>query len=494
MHREKINIVWLKRDLRLNDHAPFREAISAKLPLLIVYFFEPSVTSAPDADVRHWRFVYQSLQEMRGQLDKYGSDIYFFHREVRPVFDQLQQAFDIHTVYSYQETGNAITYRRDIAFQQFCKDNGISWREFQSNGIIRGLRNRDHWSEKWISVMALPQAKPQWLQLKPSLLSKTLYEKLRGEDLPSSYQEKDNAFQPGGERFGWHYLKDFLDTRAANYTKSISKPLASRRGCSRISPYLAFGNLSMRQVYQALLAEMESSSFRRALANFQSRLFWHCHFIQKFEMEERMEFENLNRGFDSIRTDINPELVRAWEEGRTGFPLIDACMRCVRATGYLNFRMRALLVSFLTHHLWQPWQAGVHHLARQFLDYEPGIHYPQFQMQAGVMGVNTFRIYNPVKQSQDHDPMGEFIYQWLPELRNIPSQLVHAPSQLGPIEQQSYDCIIGKDYPAPIVDHEAAARHARKELWEIAKSASVLSEKRRILARHVNPDRRSRGK
>jgi deoxyribodipyrimidine photo-lyase len=175
----------------------------------------------------------------------------------------------------------------------------------------------------------------------------------------------------------------------------------------------------------------------------------------------------------------------AWQTGKTGVPIVDACMRCVTQTGYLNFRMRAMVVSFFVFNLWQDWRA-LHYLAKQFLDYEPGIHYPQLQMQSGVTGINTIRIYNPIKNSMEHDENGEFIKTWIPELRLVPADIIHEPWKMSAMEQELYKVEIGKDYPYPIVDIEESRKAASDQVYQFKKTKAVKSEATRILQKHVN--------
>ena len=488
-----MNIIWFKRDLRLHDHQPLCEAIKANEPTLLLYIFEPSVQQYPDWNVRHWRFVWQSLQYINEQLQPYQTQVHIFHDEAIAVFEYLNQIEPIQTVFSHQEIGTKVTYDRDKAVSCYFKKNQITWQESPTNGVIRGLQHRKSWDKQFMTTVTAPLQHPN---LAKAIFKNIPTDRLVNLTFVKTYPElleQPAQMQQGGEHYAWRYLRSFIQNRGQNYSRNISKPAESRKSCSRISPYLAWGNLSIRQVYRYTLANMKATPFKRDLRNFISRLHWHCHFIQKFESECRMEFEHINRGIkDELQQPIIDEKVTAWKNGQTGFPLIDACMRCVKATGYLNFRMRACVVSFLTHHLWQPWQSGAYHLAQQFLDYEPGIHFPQFQMQAGVTGSNTIRSYNPIKQSIEKDAQGVFIRQWVKELENVPTAFLHEPYKMTEIEQQMYGCVIGKDYPAPIVDNETAGKHARDILWKLKGNTTVRAEKKRILAKHVAPDRWTR--
>jgi deoxyribodipyrimidine photo-lyase len=483
MHKPEINIVWFKRDLRLQDHLPLQMAVATNKPVLLLYFYEPTVMQYGDSDERHWCFVQESLADMNAQLRKYHVQILAICNEVIDSFKRIQHHYTIQRIFSHEETGNALTYKRDKQVAVFCKQENIEWIEAPANGIVRKLYNRKHFSERWLSTMSAPIYEVALENIQ------SLHADVQWLPQYTTVHVSNALMQPGGVTAAQKYLHSFLYERKQYYSKHISKPELSRKSCSRLSPYLAWGNISMKQVYQASIQAINDTGDKRNIYFFMSRLHWHCHFIQKFETECRMEFENLNTGFNTIRKVVNDTYVKAWQEGKTGYPLIDACIQCVRATGYLNFRMRSTLVSFFTHHLWQPWQAGVHFLAKQFLDYEPGIHYPQFQMQAGTMGVNTIRIYNPVKQSVDHDAEGVFIKKWLPVLNAIPTEHVHKPWLMTTAEQLMYGIVLGKDYPLPIVDIEVTGKYAREHLWAVKKSKDVQKQNERIL--HIHTKRKT---
>ena len=420
---------------------------------------------------------------MRRNLEPHEIRLHAVHGEARSVFETLQQHVPLKQVFSHEETGVDLTFRRDIEMAEYFKSLGVRWREFPTNAVQRGLMHRNEWRRNWREMMNQSLESPDLDALQQARLPYACTPWLKLHPIPERFKQQNLLFQPGGETNAWNTLDDFLYGRGRHYNTAISAPGPAQVGCSRLSPYITWGNISIRQIWQYVNAVYEGLAWRRAIHSFRSWLRWHCHFVQKFEAEPRMEFQNLNKGYDDIRRKVDSGHINAWKEGQTGLPMVDACMRSVKSTGYLNFRMRAMLVSFLTHHLWKPWAIF---LGRQFLDFEPGIHYSQFQMQAGTTGVNSIRIYNPVKQGYDYDPEGYFIRRWVPELRGIPPQFVHEPWKLRPMEWQMYGYEPGKTYPVPIIpDKKNRTIEQAKFCGPKKEDKQVRKENGRILKKHV---------
>lgn len=478
-----MNIFWFKRDLRLEDNEALSLACQSNKPLLLLYILEPSLRVDPHTSQRHINFIRESLIDLNEQLNGFETSILLIEDEVKPTFEQLLSQFQISNVFSTEEIGINLTYERDIEMAHWFKENKINWIETQYNGVIRGLKNRQGWSYAWKKYMTAPVAIPDLQNANLTAVSQV--DKLQSLFKPIYLWVEPHNFQKGGRYEALQWAGSFFSKRIFDYSKGISKPELSRKTCSRLSPYLTWGNLSIREVYQRCINLKKVAENKRPINAFLARLRWQSHFIQKLEMEPRMEFEAVNKAFLDLEQPENKVFIDAWKNGQTGYPLVDASIRALSESGYLNFRMRTMITSFYCHHLFQHFREAGFWLARQFLDFEPGIHYGQLQMQAGFTGTNTIRIYNPTKNAHDHDPDAVFIKTWVKELAHLPPKLAIEPWTLTPMEEKMYKFKIGINYPERIVDILRTRKDALKKLYGIHKSDYFIKEKQRILDKHT---------
>jgi deoxyribodipyrimidine photo-lyase len=431
--------------------------------------------------LRQYLFLQECIESLSLALNRIGQPLLIRVGEAEQVLTDIAVRYNVQSIHSHQETWNGWVRIRNQQIQDLCNQRGITWYEYSQHGVIRHLASRDGWAKQWYQSMSRP------ILLPPTKIDQVI-EKLDSWPTPDELGLKDDyctGRQTGGREQGLKCLNSFLYERGEHYTKEMSSPLTAVNSCSRLSPHISFGTLSIKEIFQALqyrqaelkmMPKLEKGSWPSAMSSFSARLRWHCHFIQKLEDEPTIEFENLHPAYNGLRKDCNEAYLEAWKHGQTGYPMIDACMRSLITTGWLNFRMRAMLVSFASYHLWLDWRHTAPYLARCFTDYEPGIHYSQFQMQSGTTGMNALRIYNPMKQGIDQDPYGEFIKTWLPELGDVEMQYIHIPWESG----------MNLDYPPPIVDEKEARAFAREQFGQIRKTIAHRNVSASIVKKHAS--------
>lgn len=414
-----LSLVWFKRDLRVQDH-PALALAAAMGPVLPVHVVEPDLWAQPDASARHWAFVEESLAGLRTDLAALGQPLILRCGDAVEVLARLQAKHGFTRIISHHEHGTVWTRARDQRVADWARTMGLPWLQVSQAEAAPPLNALPPVAE---GTGALPSTKAL---------------KLAEDRCPNR--------QRGGRAAGLQALDSFLAARGQSYRQMMTSPLGAERACSRLSPYLTHGVVSAREVSEASTAARGGWRGQRdwqgSLRAFETRL--------ALRETAMMQGTGGEQARGARQTDAS--LLAAWSTGETGLPFVDACMRYLRATGWLNTRLRALLVTVASVHLGLETRAVGLHLAQMFTDYEPGIHWAQVPLAA-----RPTRIVDPVRLGLDLDPQGLFLRRWLPDLVRVPDAFVHQP-WLWP---QARRALAGR-YPEPVVDPVSAAREARR--------------------------------
>ncbi|SFL51239.1 deoxyribodipyrimidine photo-lyase [Halogranum rubrum] len=446
-------VLWHRRDLRLPDNRAVEYATAEYDVVCPAFLFDPrfyrSTGLACDARVR---FLHECLTDLADAYADAGTSLVYGHGPPVEILDgALDSGWDV--VATRDVTGR-YGERRDETVEARDRVTFVA-----EDGIRHDQENRDGWQEHAQSYFEASPNRPHESGFGRHAVSAELTPDVV-ERVERTYDvdPSKTAVPSGGRTAALARLDRFLDV-LHEYQDHISSPLGAETYASRLSPHLRFGSLSVREVYRALDDAVDS----RGKESFVSRLFWNRHYTQKLADWSGWMDTAVNPVLEDLYASNHDEtLIRAWKRGETGFPMVDASMRCLRGTGWLNFRMRAMCASVFSLVFKQPWQVGADYMYYHLVDADPAINYTQWQSQSGLKGVGALRVYNPRKQVRDHDLEGTFVKRWVPELEPVPTTHLDRPERMPLHLQDELGVDVGEDYPYPVVDYD----HERETVLE----------------------------
>ncbi|MFB6214218.1 MAG: FAD-binding domain-containing protein [Candidatus Nanohaloarchaea archaeon] len=430
--------VWHRNDLRLMDNRALDAAGEGAAP---VYVVDEGWWDSEMVSPARKKFVLECLEDLDRRYRSRGSSLTVLEGEPLEVLEDLE-----HDIYFSQDMNVLDRDQEKEARKRFMS---------VPKGVVRpGKNSRQNWSERVDEYFSSEMLRP------PEELSELEREGIELHKIRDKIGKPGKeSFGEGGAKAGRRRLESFLED-IEQYPGCISPPDRAESGTSHLSPYLRHGAISPREAHQR--AETRKEDAPGGVEMFQERLVWHQHFRQKIEDNPELPEEAINPVYrDLHRHQRDDELVESWKNGETGYPLVDASMRALKQTGWLNFRMRAMCASFFSYILKQWWKIGADHFFKHLIDADVAINYYQWQMQSGLVGVHANRIYDPVKQVRENDPEGRFIGKYVPELEDVPEEFLAEPWKMPEELQEETGTVIGRDYPEPVVNYQREASKAR---------------------------------
>ncbi|MEX2116654.1 MAG: deoxyribodipyrimidine photo-lyase [Bacteroidota bacterium] len=479
-------IVWFRRDLRVNDHAALFHASRTGTPIIPLFIFDtPRIARIP-SDGAVFDFQADCLNALGAGISSLGGSLIVRKGDALAVHEELIRSVQPAALYFNRDYAPA-ELDREQAVAALYRSYGIEVLPFKDHvlhepeEILNGSGNPyvvfTPFANAWKKLpLMVPFGKPRpfstpAMDRGPILLS---------SDLGRSRTISDPAFR-GGEGNAKSAWRKFLADALPTYSKGRDVP--ALKGTSRMSAYLRFGAISARTLLEGLrpvLRDMNHPDLPSA-SKFIDELIWREFYQSVLYHSPRLAYESYRREFEDFPWKRDSRMLRAWKEGKTGFPLVDAGVRELNRTGWMHNRVRMVVASFLTKDLQHHWREGAQYFEEKLLDIETASNAGGWQWSAGA-GVDPkpLRIFNPTLQAQRFDPYGKYIRNNVPELSRVPDRFIHTPHLMPPVLQKETKCIIGKDYSFPIVDHPAAAANFRASLTALNRGGKGQASKRPI--------------
>ena len=474
-----LNVVWFKRDLRVTDHEPLLRAVEEGMvaPLFIV---EPDYWAQPTCSARQWRFVSRTLAALRTQLAVLGAPLIVRVGDAVEVLESFRQNTSELVLWSHEETGDAFCRARDVRVADWAREHDVPWRQTPQQGIRRTEDSRNGWLKSWEhATSGTPLPAPDLMIAHGFTPGKIVSERiLYLDDDPCT----DLAAGPAVAR---RLLKAYLETGIETGSDGPSPHSRTVEGEPRISAHVSWGTISLREIRHQVEQEY-GGRIAVPVDAIVNRLRFRTDLTQRVEDMPTLESEPLHSAFAGIAVDEAPALRAAWQQGQTGLPIVDATMRALAQTGWIEFEFRVAALSIAIHHLRLDWRDCGTQMARLLTNYEPGVHWNLCQVAACMTGFDDREIVDPALVGPSIDPLGAFVREWVLELRDVPDDKIHIPWQMNAEQQTELNCIIGADYPAPVLDFAEAHIEAASRLEAIRSQPGFDEEARALRFCHTN--------